>query len=439
MLRCFSRDSSNANGNGWDRRGRESKSTVGRSGPPKHGQIGRVGSEVRARPRKYLDVGSDSASPKPSLIEQLFPEETKRHEEVKRAVQREIPRLPMEKVSYVPERRDLYKSPRTFNSKTAKWERGLIRADNQSAEATVLVLRNASPNLTEEDFRRIVPQGKHMEGWTLEQGDILKIVRGRNLATLEHQSYYYLIFGSRLSAFTYQSQATRLSRMAAAHTPTSMASPIRPPPGYLIDGVDAHAAMESFALIPASMNIDLRMLEQPLSPMMQSIVKYQGYFSLVSRPDKMPYETRFTLDGPQLQPNAIRHILHKSGRGRALSWSGGDDVLPKITKWEPQAHVNPHEYDSALALKVASANARTEEEQMQHDFDKLQTSEGRRPGQERRTPQQLVYIMGFKTECAARSFIAFWHRRPMREEKGYGGGKDEEADLPPVANVEMLF
>ncbi len=38
---------------------------------------------------------------------------------------------------------------------------------------TVLVLRGASPSLTEADFRRMIPKGKHIEEWAGE-GSILK-------------------------------------------------------------------------------------------------------------------------------------------------------------------------------------------------------------------------------------------------------------------------
>jgi len=36
-----------------------------------------------------------------------------------------------------------------------------------------MVLRNASKSLSENDFRRVVPKGRHIEGWK-GQGDIMK-------------------------------------------------------------------------------------------------------------------------------------------------------------------------------------------------------------------------------------------------------------------------
>lgn len=387
----------------------------------------------------------------PSLIEQLFPEETRRYEEAQRKAAREIPRLPLETYTPVADRRQTreHEVRDASRSDTARRrEEHMRREDALSSHTTVLVLRNASTNLVEEDFRRLIPQGKHMEGWTLEQGDIIKVIPGRDLATLKQQNYYYLLFSSKLSAFTYQGQATRISRMAASHTPSSMTSPIPPPPGYMVDGMDAHSALESFALVPASQNLDLRQLQPPLAPIMESIVRNQGYSALTRRSDRMPYEVRLTLEGPQLQLSSIRHILLATAKERSLAWSGGDEMIPKINKWEPKANVSPMDHVSEGARRIARANQRTEEEQMERDLEqqqKKQENEGEgmeigRNGQKqmlRRTPG-LVYIVGFYTEMAAQQFVTYWHRRPMMW-KGEGAEKEWEDDLPPVTNVELLW
>ncbi|RMZ13101.1 hypothetical protein D0860_02692 [Hortaea werneckii] len=415
--------------------------------------IGRKGSPWRTSARTERgragkggrNEAQNGGAQKPSLMEQLFPEETRRYEEARRHAAREIPRLPLDTPPSAPEREEMTLSIHGLDGlpRAARRLQDKFRQDDAiSPEITVLVMRNASPNLVEEDFRRLIPQGRHMEGWTLEQGDILKVIAGRNLATLAHAGYYYLLFSSRLSAFIYQAHATRIFRLVSAHTPASLASPIPPPPGYMVDGMDANAAIESFALIPASQNLELRQLNSPLSPMMESLVKHRGYASIVKREGKSPYEARLVLDGPQLSANTVRHVLHTSGKDMAVAWSGGQEIAPKISKWVPRANVNPAERDSPRAITLAAANARTEEEQMQRDYDRLQSSDFAASKQSsssemaRRTPR-LVYILGFKTEASLRSFIAFWHRREMTW-RGADSGKDVEGDLPPVANVEML-
>ncbi|TKA59755.1 hypothetical protein B0A55_11951 [Friedmanniomyces simplex] len=398
--------------------------------------------------------GAGESPAKPSLIEQLFPEETKRYEEAQRKAVREIPRLPLDTFP-VParpkrpdERLDTVKSDDARPAAALRLEEHLRREDASSTETTVLVLRNASTNLVEEDFRRLIPQGKHLEGWKLEQGDILKVIPGRNLATLEQENYYYLLFSSKLSAFTYQGHATRISRMAASHTPSSMTSPIPVPPGYTVDGMDAHSAIESFALVPASQTLDLRQLQPPLSPMLTSIVRNQGYTSLVRRSDRMPFEVRLTLEGPQIQASSIRHILLETASDRSMAWSGGDEMAPKITKWEPRSTVSPWDRESRGARGIAAANRRSEEEQMERDLEaemrktlRDTTVMDSGPNGQEKMPMRtsgVVYVVEFYTEMAAQQFVRYWHRRPMVW-KGKGGEKEWEDDLPPVVNVEMLW
>ncbi|KAK3673052.1 hypothetical protein LTR78_007163 [Recurvomyces mirabilis] len=399
--------------------------------------------------------GGAEPKKKPSLMEQLFPEETKKHDEAEQNATREIPRLPLEKPATTIRRQRSF-SPlsgeSTVSSGTARGrhlETRYRQQDDQGEQPTVLVLRNASKNLLEEDFRRIVPQGQHMEGWTLEQGDILKIVPGRNLATLEQENFYYLLFSNKLSAFTYQGHATRISRMAASQTPSSLSSPLAPPPGYMIDGIDAHAAIESFSLVPALQQMELRQLQPPLTPMMETIVRHQGYKALVRRPDKVPFEVRLTMDGPQLGRSSIRRILLATAEDRALGWSGGDEKLPKIQEWTPAKQASPHDRHGTRARVMAAALERTEEEQMEIDLAKeARKARSQSAGQSvdigaestkqlgRRTPG-LVYVVGFHTEMAAQQFVRFWHRRPLSWKQEHAA--EWEDDLPPVANAEMLW
>jgi len=374
---------------------------------------------------------------KPSLAEQLFPEETKRYEEAKHQPSREVPRLPLERTEYVEEEqhRVFEKTPPPVSS---PWVRPLPgRAMDVGGEQTsVLVLRNASRNLVEEDFRRLIPQGRHMQGWTLEQGDILKIIPGRDTATLEQQNFYYLIFSSQMSAFTYQGHATRVFQLAAAHTPSSVLSPVQTPPGYMVNGVDVHAAIQSFALVPASQTMELRQLKPPLSPVMESIIQDQGYAGIVHRPSKMPFELRLTFDGPQLRAGIIRSILHACGIARGLAWSGGDNMNPTITKWEPVESPSAMDLHSSRTLDFRGRWSETAD--MSPDFERLEDG-GDNTGLKRRTPL-VVYILGFHTEHAMQTFLRFWHMRPMAW-KGVDVATqyDEEDELPPITRLEILW
>lgn len=375
------------------------------------------------------------------MIEQLFPEESKKYAQAHARKEREIPRLPLE----IPSRQQTPtgRLKRHAQMDEPKFPPNALRArkamELQAAQAgsqtSVLVMLDASKNLTMEDFRRLIPQGAHMEGWTLEEGDILKVIPGRNLATLAQENFYYLLFSSPLSAFVYQGHASRIGRLAMSATPNSLHNALAPAPGYMVDGIDAQAAVQAYTLTPPTKTPRIRQLRPPLAPLVDSIIRKGGYSAMVDRPDKMPYEVRLTLEGPQIPLGRVRSVLHASGRDRGLEWSGGPESNLKITKYEPQS--TPVSYDQVDPPRTP--NDRTEQTQLQWDMLKSQisnrTSADGEATQRRRTAAP-VYIIGFHFEHAAQSFVRYWHRRPMDFGKG---NEDEEGDLPPIANVELLW
>ncbi|KAK4493753.1 hypothetical protein PRZ48_014938 [Zasmidium cellare] len=369
----------------------------------------------------------------PSLVEQLFPEIAKRKDEPEAS--REVPPVPLPRVNPNAKAPPKPKSSKP-NGTSKSWQAQQLEAEMTAAGpgTSVLVLRNASPNLTEEDFRRLVPQGRHLEGWRLEQGDILNVVPGRNFASLEQQNTYYLLFSSALNAFTYQGHVQRIHNLAALHTPTSTSSPIPPPPGYMIEGLDAHAAIEAYTLVPPTQKLELRQLKPPLSPVMQSLVRNHGWKSINGRPDKMPFEVRLAMEGPQLGPSLVRHILMESGRSRGLSWNGGEELNMKVTRWTPHLMPSPMQNDRKAANALEE---RTEEEQMRIDVSRhTQSSQDPQYAElKRRTPPE-VYVLGFHTERAAQSFVAYWHRRPLEVAQPEDAA---EWDAPPIANASMLW
>ncbi|EME41853.1 hypothetical protein DOTSEDRAFT_74045 [Dothistroma septosporum NZE10] len=373
---------------------------------------------------------------KPSLVEQLFPEESKRYEAQQKA-SREIPRLPIESPTQLPSTSRILQQEAPKRSPLA--QQLYAQAAQASPGTSVLVLRNASTNLTEEDFRRLIPQGRHIEGWTLDEGDIIKVIPGRNLSTLARENFYYLLFSSALSAFTYQGHVTRIHSLAAMHTPSSVTSPIPPPPGYLVEGLDLHSAIQAYSLIPPSQKLELRQLRPPLTPVVRALVKYKGHPNIIQRPGRMPFEARLTLEGPQLQASAIRHIIMESAKARSLSWSGDENVNVKVTKWEPQHRVSALD-NSEYAERFGDDDVNLTPQANEATKDGatlLAEAAGANESRKRRMPNP-VYIVGFHTEGAALSFVSHWHRRPM-ESKGEGFYGDSEGDSAPIAIVELLW
>lgn len=328
--------------------------------------------------------------------------------------------------------------PRSRESRGAMLKRRTMELQSEQAEGqtSVLVLLNASKNLTQEDFTRLIPQGQHMEGWTLEEGDILKVIPGRNLATLEKENYYYLLFSSPLSAFVYQGHATRIARLAAEQTPDSLHTALAPTPGYMVDGMDVYAAIQAYTLTPSTQTLNLRQLKLPMTSLVASIAKNGGYTAVLDRPDKMPFEVRLTLEGPQIPLSRIRYIVYESGRDRALGWSGGDEANIKITRYEPrrpETSTSGNEEGGSVAWPAA------EQSQLSIDMSRSRvTSRGSDASEDslKRRKAHPVYILGFHTEHAAQSFIRYWHRKPM----DWGSKRtDSEDDLAPIANAELLW
>ena len=111
---------------------------------------------------------------KPSLLEELFPEETEIRKNRGTKCESEdlrVPRLSMPN----PDREDeLQGVSRTQGpSQIDETSRGASRNAYRQWSLTVLVARRASKSLDESDFRRIAPKGHHIEDWK-GPGDFLK-------------------------------------------------------------------------------------------------------------------------------------------------------------------------------------------------------------------------------------------------------------------------
>nr|OQO26583.1 hypothetical protein B0A51_06774 [Rachicladosporium sp. CCFEE 5018] len=386
------------------------------------------------RARSTRSEGRRSRKEEPSLIEQLFPEESRQHEA--KSAPREIPRLPLEPAP-LPWRSAADNADARPDDVQKPSHPNHARAYEIAQSATsYLLLRNASKHLTIQDFRRLIPQGKHIEGWALEQGDIVQIIPGRNLRTLEANGLYVLKFSSPISAFAYQGHVTRIAKLVADQTPTSLFSGMPPQPSYILDGMDVRAAIEAYTLKPATQRLTLRQLKPPLSRAIAPQVRFGGHPALTQRPGKMSFGLRLTLDGPQLALRRIRHVIYESGRARALSWSGGEEMNVPISEWV--APIRYGELGSAIGESTKSeseGNGVVESEEAAEE-ESEHTSEQYKAAELKRRKPHPVFILGFHTEHAAQSFKRYWHRRPMEWE---GDHADEEGDLPPIANVELLW
>lgn len=231
--------------------------------------------------------------------------------------------------------------------------------------------------------------------------------------------YYFILFKSARSAFTYQTHVTRLHRLSQSHMPTSLTSPITPPPGFEVNGEDLDALLQTYALIPPNTQIQLRQLQPPYTPIVQRIVENWGYPAIVNRPDRSPVEVVLRLDGPQLAIPHIKSVLYYAAKHRGLPWTGNERAI-NLFKWESRTpNVSP------MSLRRVR----------QGDEDDVEEDDSEDESQMRRRKPLPCYIIGFDTESEAQTFVRYWHGRPM-ELKDF---VYENNDSAPIANAEILW
>lgn len=367
-----------------------------------HGRSTQDGKELAER---------DGQAKKPSLIDQLFPEESVRYEATRKQRDREVPHFPLDLNHRPP-----IPTPSSGDAFPKKMNAGLRPYRDDGSYTHVLRLMNASKNLTLDDFRRVVPRGKHLPGWALEHGDIVKVIPGRNLSALAYGNYYYLLFSSPASAFMYRNHVARVHELVQHYTPSAIHMPPPLSPGYALDGVEISTVVAAYTLVSPEQKLQLMHLKLPLTPHGRHIVEHGGFESLLSRPERMPFELRLALDGPQLSQTRIRQAFGNSSIDRGLGWSGGDDNFVRVSKWEAKHR--------DLNIDLSDENRRgtnSEEETRERSW---------------RMPAP-VYILGFHTEHAAQSFLRYWHKRPLVDASDM---PDEvSADLPPIVELEVLW
>jgi hypothetical protein len=239
------------------------------------------------------------------------------------------------------------------------------------------------------------------------------VIPGRDPQTLEAQGHYFILFSSEASARAYMDKLIRLHRISKTYTRTSLASPLPPPPGYLKDGEDLHALMQSFTLIPSSRDhIDIRLIKKPFSPAMLRLISEGGYPAIVARQQKSEdVGVLLSLDKGHVSIYDLRGALWRDGRQRNLQWSlvDGDEDIVRLE-----------------GGKTVSDEGDGVEPELLQDVD----------GKKKRRWQPPRFILTFKDGQEARRFVRAWHHRPLHLREGPQNPEDEE---PPIASAELLW
>ncbi|KZF21203.1 hypothetical protein L228DRAFT_248984 [Xylona heveae TC161] len=365
-----------------------------------------------------------------SLLEELFPEEARIHRHVNKPTtasssvsdssserddnshEDQFPRLSLDDVGLSAS----HDSSTAIDNVTGwrgekashKWkrlrERQRQEEDFRREDTTILVLYSASKSLNEDDFRRLSPSGKHIDGWR-NMGDIAKIIPGRDPKTLRQQEHYYLIFSRPASAAVYEENVQRLHKMAKTHAPHSPLSTIAPPPGYLIDGEDAYALLQSYAVIPPWQDLNLRMLVPPMSKHVNKLLQHGGYEALTEG-NKAGRAVLFSVEGYSPSTGLVRDTLAREERVRGLAWELDREDGAEISKLTNSGPVPMPEPEA--------------------DTDDLS-------GQA--VVSQDQWIITFKREVEARRFVRAWHRRAFPIAKA---GPEYE-DAQPLVDAQLLW
>ncbi|KAI4102461.1 MAG: hypothetical protein LQ339_004615 [Xanthoria mediterranea] len=356
-----------------------------------------------SKPIKATGETAPSSQPqRVSLFDELFPEEKETPQPTSYQSEHDelhVPRLPLSDMDHL----DPYPaSSGSLKGPSKKRAEAAAQGAPKQWDPAVLVLNRASKSLVDADFRRIAPKGRHIGEWT-GPGDILKVIPGRNTTTFQQTNSYFLLFPNPAYARTYQNYITKLHRMSQDHTPTSLHSPLPPPPGIILEGEDIHHLLQDYALCPPSQRINILSMFAPFGATVRRLIEYQGYPQLTEPIDNTGRAVLFWVEGHYPTTNAVRAAIDQDGRDRGLQW--GSQVRGRYVE------------------KLESSGESSEDSEHWETFE---------PVAQRRSSKRWIVRLGDENET--RRFVRAWHRRPFPL-------LDDEVrgEKPPIVNAEFLW
>jgi len=385
---------------------------------------------------------------KQSLLEELFPETTT-------YTQHHTGRNPYPKL-HLPDSTPLIRRFDMEPQKTER-ERFIESFQDQSDRITVLQLVHCSTELTEADFRRLIPKGKHIESWARD-GEFYKVIPGRDPLTLERLPFYYLLFKSSEAALQYQNNAVRLHKLSQLHHRNNVFSVIPPPRGFLEDGEDINAATSAYLLAPPDQQLSLHMVMQPYNPYLRQLFEEGGYQPIVpsTTPEGKPiYRVLLHVEGYEPSPTDLFQCFLKDNLDRGITWEFFSsehtsihrlrDIINLKAKLLPVSSVNPRSANTSST----SERRKIEEYDPSLNFlglmqSDLELSQNENKNDEAQHINQMVmnrlynrWLVDFKDEDGARRFARVWNRKELPFNKSKATWKDYEEAR--ICNTEFLW
>ena len=237
------------------------------------------------------------------------------------------------------------------------------------------------------------------------------VIPSRDNVTLEPRSTYYLVFSNPANARTYQHHIKHLHTLASTHTPSSIESPMAPPPGMLIGGEDVNALLQDYTLCPPSQRISIHLLLPPYEHFVRNLLAQRGYSQIVQPENKSGRSVLFWVDGHRPSTAALKSMLTKDGIDRGTPWGpmNGKGSIEQI-----------HKASEPLPEDLADEHA-------------LEDGESR-PSRRKMFSR---WVIAFEHESEARRFVRLWSRRPYPFPVAHETPVDGEPT--PLVHAEFLW
>ncbi|GAP86929.2 hypothetical protein SAMD00023353_2400790 [Rosellinia necatrix] len=404
---------------------------------------------------------------KPSLFDQLFPDEAKLRKSLGAAAwaSRFAAEEPPPRVDVPEDFRD--------DEDVSAWEESELASKALRAES-MLILSAASKSLLESDFMHLGAKGKHVEGWVR---GILKVIQARNPDTLEPQGHYFILFDTHEAALSYKDRLEHLWKLAKTHLPGAAAThrhhhrPLQPLPRGLRRtdaGEDVAALVRSFTLVPPTQRHHVQLSR--LGPARVAELYHAGGFvdrlaAAAGAGVGVGSLVLLRLERGRLPLAALRRAIADDGAARGLAWRVADldrGILPfgkSILKASDEVHVVPNnavdggggggggvggggsEYGGSDEFGFLEQEEKEREEKEEEEEDTMTMRAAVLEAEEsnQRHRQYPRFIVPFADKAEAYRFVQSWHRRELRLRMGAGGRGQPSWDEERIVNATVLW
>ncbi|KAF3055607.1 hypothetical protein GL218_07054 [Daldinia childiae] len=314
---------------------------------------------------------------------------------------------------------------------------------------SMLILSAASKHLAESDFLRLGPQGAHVEGWV---GGISRVIQARDPDTLQPLGHYFVLFDREAAAAAYCDEVERLWQLGKAYVPGAhhrkgSSRSVPPPPGLpSADGSsrDVAADLRAFTLVPPSQRYYLD-VSSGFSRVRIEELDIGGVAFVDRLADRAgsKHLVLVSVDGGRISLDWLRQAIEEDGKDRNLPWRVTDlenGILPFGKSILKQEDKDANDFEQVLrdqAARVTGGEDRVEgEENVKGEGVEAKESTMADDRGYRRYPR---FIIPFVDNAEAHRFVRYWHRRQFKIRMDIEGDKPVTWDETRILNTSVLW